>query len=67
VPWLYCGGGFRATIAASILEQLGGAAVIVDDSVATAPSKGVPGCSGEECTDTLCTAGVRVAAPLSVG
>jgi len=58
--WLYCGAGFRATIAASILERLGGSAVVIDDSVAVASRRGVPWCTGGDCTDTLCTAGLAV-------
>ncbi len=39
---VYCGSGFRAAIAASLLARAGVAAVHVDDDVATAADKGVP-------------------------
>jgi rhodanese-related sulfurtransferase len=53
--WLYCGAGFRAAIAASQLERLGATAVVVDDSVDHAEPQEVPWCSGERCSDHLCT------------
>lgn len=60
-PWLYCGAGFRATIAASILERVGGSAIVIDDSVSRAEQVDVPWCSGESCSDNLCTRDVFVA------
>jgi glyoxylase-like metal-dependent hydrolase (beta-lactamase superfamily II)/rhodanese-related sulfurtransferase len=65
-PWLYCGAGFRAAIAASILERLGGSAVVIDDAVSRAEQVDVPWCSGEGCSDNLCTRDVAatVSAPM---
>lgn len=55
-PWVYCAAGFRATIAASLLERAGVGSVVVDDDLTTAPAAGVPWCPGDSCSDELCLA-----------
>ncbi|MCF6526197.1 rhodanese-like domain-containing protein [Streptomyces sp. JJ36] len=40
--WVHCGSGYRATAAASVLEQAGRSAVIVDDRFDAAGPSGVP-------------------------
>ena len=40
--WVYCGSGFRAAVAASLLERAGVPVVHVDADVATAPTSGLP-------------------------
>jgi glyoxylase-like metal-dependent hydrolase (beta-lactamase superfamily II) len=57
-PWLYCGAGFRAAVAASQLERLGGTAIVVNDDVSGAEASEVPWCSGESCSDHVCTRNV---------
>jgi rhodanese-related sulfurtransferase len=55
--WVYCGSGYRASIAASILDRAGRDVVLVDDSYASAQAAGLevrtpeagsfdPGCGG---------------------
>ena len=56
-PWLYCGVGFRAAIAASVLARAGRAgAVVIDDQLARARKSGLPWCEGTACPDDRCTA-----------
>lgn len=52
--WLYCGGGFRASIAGSLLERLGASSVIVDDAVSGAATAGVLWCDASGCGDDGC-------------
>ncbi|WP_051415585.1 MBL fold metallo-hydrolase [Nocardiopsis sp. CNT312] len=40
--WVHCGGGYRATAAASLLARVGRRVVVVDDDFATAADQGVP-------------------------
>jgi rhodanese-related sulfurtransferase len=40
--WVHCGSGYRATAAASVLEQAGRQAVVVDDHFGAAAGAGVP-------------------------
>jgi len=40
--WVHCGSGYRATTAASVLEQAGRRAVVVDDHFGKAAGAGVP-------------------------
>ncbi|HTY73704.1 MAG TPA: rhodanese-like domain-containing protein, partial [Actinomycetes bacterium] len=40
--WVYCGSGFRAAVAASLLERIGVDVVHVDDEFANAAPSGVP-------------------------
>ncbi|WP_338059282.1 MBL fold metallo-hydrolase [Streptomyces oceani] len=40
--WVHCGSGYRATAAASVLEQAGRPSVIVDDQFGNAENAGVP-------------------------
>lgn len=56
-PWVYCGIGFRATIAASLLQRRGLAPVVVDADLAMATAVGVPWCDSVRCPDDRCTAG----------
>lgn len=55
-PHLYCGIGFRASIAGSLLARAGHDAVVVDDSIARAKKSGVAWCDGASCPDDRCTA-----------
>jgi hydroxyacylglutathione hydrolase len=61
-PWVYCGAGFRAAVAASQLERLGSAAIVVQDDVARAAQAAVPWCDGTDCTDLACTASLALRA-----
>jgi hydroxyacylglutathione hydrolase len=61
-PWIYCGVGFRAAIAASQLERLGIEAVMIDDDYARAEAAGIPTCAGTRCSDQLCTRDVLAVA-----
>jgi rhodanese-related sulfurtransferase len=40
--WLYCGSGFRASVAASMLDDAGVAVVHVDDDFVNAAAAGLP-------------------------
>lgn len=40
--WVHCAGGFRASIAASLLVRAGREVICIDDDFATAPDKGHP-------------------------
>ena len=55
-PWVYCGMGFRAAIAASLIERAGGRPVVVDDAVSRARMSRVPWCEGTHCPDDRCSA-----------
>jgi glyoxylase-like metal-dependent hydrolase (beta-lactamase superfamily II)/rhodanese-related sulfurtransferase len=55
-PWLYCGVGFRASIAASRLARIGTASVVVDDALARAKKAGIAWCGGAQCPDDRCVA-----------
>ncbi len=62
-PWLYCGVGFRAAIAASVLARAGRTgAVVIDDQLARARKSGLPWCEGTACPDDRCTAALVPAA-----
>lgn len=52
-PYLYCGIGFRASIASSLLARQGVDSIIIDDSIARA-RKTLPWCESDECTDGRC-------------
>ncbi|MEI6624493.1 MAG: rhodanese-like domain-containing protein [Actinomycetes bacterium] len=54
-PWLYCGVGFRAAIAASLMERAGQSAVVVDDSIVVAEHE-LDWCTAEYCTTDRCHA-----------
>lgn len=53
-PHLYCGVGFRASIAGSLLAREGVDAVVIDDSIVRA-KKALPWCESDECADGRCT------------
>jgi len=55
-PHLYCGVGFRAAIAASLLARHGKPSVVIDDALARARKAGIDWCDGSSCPDDLCTA-----------
>ena len=64
-PWLYCAAGFRASVAASLLERLGSGSIVIDDSASRAELVDVPWCRGESCSDHMCTSEVVAALPAS--
>lgn len=55
-PWVYCGVGFRASVAASLLQRRGLEPVIVDADLLTAAAEGVLWCEASTCPDDRCTA-----------
>lgn len=58
---LYCGVGFRASIAGSVLERQGTEVTVVDDAVTRAKRAGIPWCDGRECGDHRCNAALVAA------
>ncbi|MFN8192868.1 MAG: rhodanese-like domain-containing protein [Nocardioidaceae bacterium] len=53
-PWVYCGVGFRAAVAGSLLAREGVFPTVVHDDVALAAAHGAPWCSGSHCPDHRC-------------
>ena len=41
--WVHCASGYRASVAASILDRYGRAVVLIDDAYATAEELGLTG------------------------
>ena len=58
-PWVYCGVGFRASVAASLLRRRGLEPVVVDADLLTAAAEGVAWCDGATCPDDRCLTGSR--------
>jgi glyoxylase-like metal-dependent hydrolase (beta-lactamase superfamily II)/rhodanese-related sulfurtransferase len=55
--WVYCGSGFRACAAASILEQAGYGVVLVDDQFAGAAKAGLPIVAAQDSQSGECVPG----------
>ncbi len=51
---LYCGVGFRASIAGSLLERDGIEVTVVDDALTRAKRAGLPWCDAKDCADDRC-------------
>jgi glyoxylase-like metal-dependent hydrolase (beta-lactamase superfamily II)/rhodanese-related sulfurtransferase len=57
--WVYCGSGFRAAAAASILEQAGHGVVLIDDQFAAAAKAGLPVIAGQDSQSGAWVPGTR--------
>jgi hydroxyacylglutathione hydrolase len=52
--WVYCGVGFRAAVAASLVARAGVAVTMVDDQISRPSRPALAWCAGETCEATAC-------------